>query len=48
MKQPMWTQTLAWAVAVVAALVLALVGPDLAGLHNFLAHDAMVLHPAAH
>lgn len=43
MKQPLWTPTLAWVAAVAAAVVLALFGPDLGGLHNFFAHDAMQL-----
>jgi hypothetical protein len=43
MKHPLWTPTLAWMAAVAAAVLLALFGPDFAGLHNFFTHDAMSL-----
>lgn len=39
---PILTPTLAWMAAVVAAVVLALFGPDLADVHNFFQHDAIV------
>ena len=42
-QHPLWTPTLAWMAAVVAALLLALVGPDFANLHNFFLHDAITL-----
>jgi hypothetical protein len=42
--QRLWTPTLVWVAAVAAAVVLALFGPELAGLHNFFTHDAIVFH----
>jgi hypothetical protein len=46
--KPLWTHTLAWVAAVLAAVVLALAGPDLSGLHYLFPHETMVLQPTHH
>ncbi|MBC5763835.1 hypothetical protein [Ramlibacter albus] len=43
-QHPLWTPTLAWMAAVAAAVLLALFGPELSGLHNFLSHDAILFN----
>lgn len=41
--KPLWTQTLAWIIAILAAVLLALAGPEGIGLHGF---EATVPHGA--